>query len=469
VVLMYHYFGESPSDPECLFVTERAFAAQLEHLRRHGWRALSLDEYLAALDGAPTPRRSYLVTIDDGHESVARIGAPMLAKAGVPSVLFVCPSLLGDRARWAEDYPDEVLISADGLRKLAGLGVELGVHGWDHTRMIGMDAAALERHVADARTELRTATNINTRAFAYPYGTHDDAARAAVEAAGYDTAFAVAREQGRFAVDRVFVRSTDSLPMFRLKLTLGYRLISRMAGRAWRVRHAVRDTVALLRPKPVMDHSRTPATRTHPVAEFTRRAADLTGALLLLVLLSAPMLIIAAAVRLQDGGPVLFRQQRVGRDRRPFAMAKFRTMTVGADDTTLREQVARELRGEDTTVDGSSKISNDRRVTPLGAFLRRTSLDELPQLINVLLGDMGLVGPRPCLDWEAQMFPARYQSRFDVRPGITGLWQVSGRSTLGTLEMLQLDADYVRDRTLRLDARILVKTVPVVLRQDGAR
>jgi lipopolysaccharide/colanic/teichoic acid biosynthesis glycosyltransferase len=215
-------------------------------------------------------------------------------------------------------------------------------------------------------------------------------------------------------------------------------------------------------------HGRTVGPRTHPAADFTRRTVDLLGALLLLVLLSVPMLITAAAVRL-DGGPVLFRQRRVGRDRSPFQMVKFRTMTVGADDTTLRELVARELRGEDTTVDGSSKINNDSRITTVGAFLRRTSLDELPQLINVVLGDMSLVGPRPCLDWEAQMFPARYQSRFDVRPGITGLWQVSGRSTLGTLDMLQLDTDYVRDRTLRSDAYILLKTVPVVLRQDGAR
>ncbi|MDQ2706842.1 MAG: polysaccharide deacetylase family protein [Actinomycetota bacterium] len=240
-VLMYHCFGDAPNDPERLFVAEQAFAAQLDWLRRHGWCALSLDEYLAALDGAPTPRRSYLVTIDDGHESVSRIAAPMLAEAGVPSVLFVCPSLLGDRSRWAEAYPDEKLITAEGLRQLTGLGMELGVHGWDHTRMVGMDEATLSRQVAQARSELENATAVRARTFAYPYGTHDDAARAAVAAAGYETAFAVAREHGRFAVDRVFVQSTDSLLTFRLKLSLGYRLISRVGGRAWRVRHAIRS------------------------------------------------------------------------------------------------------------------------------------------------------------------------------------------------------------------------------------
>ena len=120
-------------------------------------------------------------------------------------------------------------------------------------------------------------------------------------------------------------------------------------------------------------------------------------------------------------------------------------------------------------VNGSAKLSNDKRVTRTGALLRRTSLDELPQLLNVLTGSMSLVGPRPCLGWEAEMFPAQFAPRFAVRPGITGLWQVSGRSTLGTLEMLQLDVHYARTRTLLLDASILVRTLPVVLRGDGAR
>jgi peptidoglycan/xylan/chitin deacetylase (PgdA/CDA1 family) len=258
---MYHYFGDAPADPEKLYVGERVFAAQLGHLRRRGWRALSLDEYVAALDGAPTPRRSYLVTIDDGHESVARIAAPMLAEAGVPSVLFVCPSLLGDRSRWTDKYPDGQLLSADRLREVTGLGMELGVHGWDHTRMVGMDRATLRQHAARARSELETATAVRARAFAYPYGTHDAAAREAVAEAGYATAFAVAREHGRFAVDRVFVQSTDSLWAFRFKLSLGYRLVSRVGGRAWRLRHAVRAALALVRTAPDTPRSPDSGTR----------------------------------------------------------------------------------------------------------------------------------------------------------------------------------------------------------------
>src|SRR5690606_33531657 len=107
-----------------------------------------------------------------------------------------------------------------------------------------------------------------------------------------------------------------------------------------------------------------------------------------------------------------FRQERVGLRRRSFEMLKFRTMKPGGDDRALRDLIARELRGEDTVVDGSSKLNGDTRITRVGRFLRRTSLDELPQLINVLRGDMTLVGPRPCLDWEADMFPPEYQARF---------------------------------------------------------
>jgi peptidoglycan/xylan/chitin deacetylase (PgdA/CDA1 family) len=247
-VLMYHYFGPAPgADPEKLFVEHAMFAAQLDLLERRGWRALSLDEYLAALDGAPTPRRSYLLTIDDGHESVGRLAAPLLKERGIPSVLFVCPGLLGDRARWAEAYPDERLSPAEQLRALPALGMELGVHSWDHTRMGGMDEATLEVHVRRSHEALQAATGVSARSFAYPFGTHDLAARTAVAAAGYDVAFAVAREHGRFAVDRVFVQSTDSLTAFRLKLSAGYRVVSRAGGRAWRVRHLVRGAVAAAR------------------------------------------------------------------------------------------------------------------------------------------------------------------------------------------------------------------------------
>jgi lipopolysaccharide/colanic/teichoic acid biosynthesis glycosyltransferase len=200
-----------------------------------------------------------------------------------------------------------------------------------------------------------------------------------------------------------------------------------------------------------------------------RRAVDLTVVVIALLVLVIPMLLVAMAIKLGSSGPALYRQQRVGRRGRPFTMYKFRTMRVGGSDVQHRELIARELRGEDTSVNGSWKIDSDPRVTRIGAILRRTSADELPQLINVLLGQMALVGPRPCLEWEAEMFPPKFAGRFDVPPGLTGLWQVSGRSTMGTLEMLELDLMYVRSWSFWRDLVILMRTVPTLLRGHGAR
>jgi lipopolysaccharide/colanic/teichoic acid biosynthesis glycosyltransferase len=213
--------------------------------------------------------------------------------------------------------------------------------------------------------------------------------------------------------------------------------------------------------------ARLPA-RWEPVA---RRAVDLAVVTIALLVLAIPMLLIVMIIRWDWGspGPAFYRHQRIGRGGRAFTMYKFRTMRVGGSDAAHRDLIARELRGEDTSVNGSWKIDHDPRVTRIGSFLRRTSLDELPQLFNVLLGQMSLVGPRPCLDWEAEMFPARFAERFDVPPGLTGLWQVSGRSTMGTLEMLELDLAYVRSWGFWSDLGILLRTVPALLRGQGAR
>lgn len=200
-----------------------------------------------------------------------------------------------------------------------------------------------------------------------------------------------------------------------------------------------------------------------------RRTVDILIAGAALLVLSVPMAVIAVAIRSSSPGPAFFVQRRVGLDRQPFSFYKFRTMGAGGDDTALREMIASELRGEDTSSGGSWKLDEDNRITPVGAFLRRNSLDELPQLFNVLLGDMTIVGPRPCLEWEAEMFPSEFDERFAVRPGLTGLWQVSGRSTMGTLGMLRLDVDYARSHTLLGDVAIMARTVPVLLRGDGAR
>ena len=152
-----------------------------------------------------------------------------------------------------------------------------------------------------------------------------------------------------------------------------------------------------------------------------------------------------------------------------FVMLKFRTMRSGTDDAIAREMIRRELAGEDVATDGSFKPPNGAHVTRIGSILRRTSLDELPQLINVVRGEMALVGPRPCLPWEAEMFPASSAPRFSVKPGITGLWQVSGRSTMSTLQMLAIDNEYARSRHFGGDVAILCRTIPALLGSNGAR
>jgi lipopolysaccharide/colanic/teichoic acid biosynthesis glycosyltransferase len=191
----------------------------------------------------------------------------------------------------------------------------------------------------------------------------------------------------------------------------------------------------------------------------------LTGLGLLLAL--PVLLVVWLLVRTTSRGPAFFRQERVGLDGRPFVLLKFRSMYDGADERTHKEYVTRLLRGHVAPEDGLYKLMDDDRVTPVGRFIRRFSLDELPQLLNVVRGDMSLVGPRPALPWEVEMFPAWARSRFDVRPGITGLWQVSGRNRLTMLAGLELDVEYVSRRSLALDLLILLRTLPAVLRRGG--
>jgi lipopolysaccharide/colanic/teichoic acid biosynthesis glycosyltransferase len=215
----------------------------------------------------------------------------------------------------------------------------------------------------------------------------------------------------------------------------------------------------------ISTEARSPATWERIARYVARALIALTG----LVVLALPMLVIAVLIRCSSPGPALYRQRRVGIGGKLFTVYKFRTMKVDASDLAHRQLVAQELRGEHTAVNGSFKLHADPRVTKVGSWLRRTSVDELPQLINVLRGEMALVGPRPCLEWEAQLFPAEFADRFAVRPGITGLWQVSGRSKMGTLDMLRLDVVYARSRSIPKDLGILLRTLPAVLRRDGAR
>jgi lipopolysaccharide/colanic/teichoic acid biosynthesis glycosyltransferase len=195
------------------------------------------------------------------------------------------------------------------------------------------------------------------------------------------------------------------------------------------------------------------------------RALDI-GLTLAGLIVAGPLLVAGwLLARASSPGPGLFRQQRLGRDGVPFTMLKLRTMKVNCDDAQHRAYVQSMLAGEPGAQQrGLYKLARDPRITAIGAFLRKTSLDELPQLINVLRGDMSLVGPRPPLAWEAEMYRAADRLRFAVRPGITGLWQVSGRSRLSMREALDLDSDFVRHYTVRQYLTILARTGPALLR-----
>jgi lipopolysaccharide/colanic/teichoic acid biosynthesis glycosyltransferase len=194
------------------------------------------------------------------------------------------------------------------------------------------------------------------------------------------------------------------------------------------------------------------------------RALDLVAAVALVLLLAPLLLLLALIIKLDSPGPVLFRQPRVGRGRRHFLVAKFRTMQHGADHDVHRDYMLALI--ESGTP--APKLAGDARVTRFGAFLRRTSLDELPQLWNVLRGEMSLVGPRPPIPYEVDHYPPHWFERFLVKPGVTGLWQVSGRSEVSLEEMIELDVDYARRRSVLLNVWILLRTIPAVLSQRGA-
>jgi lipopolysaccharide/colanic/teichoic acid biosynthesis glycosyltransferase len=199
-----------------------------------------------------------------------------------------------------------------------------------------------------------------------------------------------------------------------------------------------------------------------------KRVIDVALALVALIVLAPIMLVVALAVRLDTPGPLLFRQERCGRGRRPFTVLKFRTMHDGVSPEAHRRYIERLARGEAEAEPGLKKLVGDPRVTRVGAFLRRTSLDELPQLFNVVTGDMSIVGPRPALEYELEHYRPEHFARFDVRPGLTGLWQVSGRNRIGFLGMLDLDAEYSRTSSPRLDAKILLRTPLAVVRGHAA-
>ena len=198
------------------------------------------------------------------------------------------------------------------------------------------------------------------------------------------------------------------------------------------------------------------------------RALDIAIAGIALLALLPLLIVIAVAIRADSRGPALFRQERRGLRLRRFVVNKFRTMHTNTSHDEHREFVQRLIEGGAERHRDLFKLVSDQRLTRLGPFLRRSSLDELPQLINVLLGHMSIVGPRPCLDYELERYPEHALGRFAVKPGITGLWQVSGRSRLTFEEMIALDLQYAERQSFWLDVKIILRTVPVVLRGNGA-
>jgi len=193
------------------------------------------------------------------------------------------------------------------------------------------------------------------------------------------------------------------------------------------------------------------------------------SAVLLLVLLPV-FLVLAVAILVDSRGRVVYRQRRVGRNLELFTVNKFRTMHRGAGHESHRQFVIGLIEGQQARDDEPNffKMANDDRVTRVGRFLRKSSLDELPQLWNVLRGDMSLVGPRPPIPYEVEHYPPHWFDRFAVKPGMTGLWQVSGRSELTLEEMIALDVEYARSRSPWTNLKILARTVPVVFAGRGA-
>jgi exopolysaccharide biosynthesis polyprenyl glycosylphosphotransferase len=208
------------------------------------------------------------------------------------------------------------------------------------------------------------------------------------------------------------------------------------------------------------------------IYDWIKRGLDIIGSSILLALLAPLLVVIAVAVKLKSSGPVFFEQERMGQKMKPFKMLKFRTMHANADHKLHHEYVTRFIQSGSNAQAGDArifKLTNDPRVTPIGSFLRKTSLDELPQLLNVLRGDMSLVGPRPPLPYEVEQYKSWHCRRvLDAKPGITGLWQVTGRSRTTFDEMVRLDLRYARTCSIWTDIKILLATPAAVFSGKGA-
>lgn len=220
-----------------------------------------------------------------------------------------------------------------------------------------------------------------------------------------------------------------------------------------------------------LDH----AIRSRPVQKVLKRIMDIIGALTGLILFSPLIFLTALAVKVTSPGPIIFKQERFGAKGVRFLFYKFRSMYLGMDDRIHREYTENLIKGELEKINQGDtdaplyKLKSDPRITPVGKIIRKTSLDELPQFINVLKGEMSLVGPRPPLPYEVEKYkPWHLRRILEVKPGITGLWQVDGRSKTSFDEMVRLDLRYAKEWSLWLDVQILLKTIKAVLHTSGA-
>ncbi len=191
-----------------------------------------------------------------------------------------------------------------------------------------------------------------------------------------------------------------------------------------------------------------------PFYNVVKRSMDIVCSLIALVMLSPLLLITAIAIYIDDPGPVLFKQTRIGKDNKPFQILKFRSMKVNA------EEMKAALMKQNQDKGANFKIERDPRITKVGRFIRTTSIDELPQLINILKGDMAVIGPRPFIEEEQKNLPS---DRLVVKPGLSCYWQISGKNSLTLGEQIELDRKYVRERSVIVDAKIIIKTMIVVI------
>nr|WP_054199105.1 sugar transferase [Clostridium baratii] len=196
---------------------------------------------------------------------------------------------------------------------------------------------------------------------------------------------------------------------------------------------------------------------------FLKRLIDLFGSFIGLIVLSPIILVVSLLIKFESKGPVIFSQDRIGKDGKVFKMYKFRSMVVNAEELKEKLKEQNEMSGP------MFKMKEDPRVTNVGKFIRKTSIDELPQLINILRGDMSLVGPRPSLPKEVEQFEGWMMERLEVKPGLTCYWQVSGRNNIDFEDWMKLDIKYVRERNTLTDIKLIFKTVFVLFGDENAR